>query len=130
MSTRDPEELHRLFADGMNAGDLEGVIALYESRAAFAGPDGVRAAGASAIRERLQSLLAMKPQISPTSSRMVMADDVALLFNRWRITLMAGSGAQPMEGSSTEVARRQADGSWRYVIDNPVIDARLGPTPA
>jgi enoyl-CoA hydratase len=122
MSTRDPEELHRLFAERTNAGDLEGVVALYESGASLVGPEGHHAAGASAIRERLASLLAMAPQISPVSSRAVMADDLALLFNRWRITFGAGDAAAPMEGSSTEVARRQPDGSWRYIIDNPVID--------
>jgi enoyl-CoA hydratase len=128
----DPEQLHRLFAERANAGDLEGLVALYEDEATFVGPDGGSASGSDAIRERLQGLLAMAPSITPTSSRVVMAGDVALLSNRWRITLGAGVGVgvgageselAGLDGAGTEVARRQPDGSWRYVIDNPVLAA-------
>lgn len=34
-------------------------------------------------------------------------------------------GSNPMQGSSVEVARRQADGYWRYVIRNPWGDAHI-----
>jgi len=45
----------------------------------------------------------------------VVADDVALLSNDWT---MEGDGWSAA-ATTAEVARRQADGSWRYVIDNP-----------
>lgn len=49
-----------------------------------------------------------------------MAGDVALLSNRWHMTLGPSDGERAgLEGTSTEVARRQPDGSWRYVIDDP-----------
>ncbi len=120
MPVSNPEDLQRLFAERANAGDLDGLIALYEDGAAFVGPDGEDASGSDAIRERLQGLLAMAPQITPTSSRAVIAGDLALLSNRWRMTLGPGDGERAgLEGRSTEVARRQDDGSWRYVIDDP-----------
>jgi len=34
----DPEDLHRLFAERANAGDLQGLLALYEDGAAFVAP--------------------------------------------------------------------------------------------
>jgi len=40
------------------------------------------------------------------------------------MTFGAGVDSGGFEGSSTEVARRQADGSWRYVIDDP--GSRIG----
>jgi enoyl-CoA hydratase len=122
MSVSNPEDLQHLFAEHANAGDLDRLIALYEDGAAFVGPDGTDASGSDAIRERLEGLLAMAPQITPTSSRAVIAGDLALLSNRWRMTLGPGPGEGEragLEGRSTEVARRQADGSWRYVIDDP-----------
>ncbi len=126
MTARDPQQLAHLFAERASAGDLDGVIDLYEEGAALLGPDGEHAAGASAIRERLQSLLAASPQIEPAGSQqVVMASDVALLVNRWQMTFGGDDRAPTVEGSSTEVARRQPDGSWRYVIDHPVIDNLL-----
>ena len=124
MCVNDPEQLGRLFAERVNAGDLEGLVALYEDSATFVGPDGGSASGSDAIRERLQGLLAMAPRITPTSSRAVMAGDVALMSNGWRMSLGAGDGELAgLDGASTEVARRQPDGGWLYVIDNPALAA-------
>lgn len=128
MSAHDPESLNRLFAERANTGDLQGLITLYEDGAAFVGPDGANATGSDAIRERLEGLLAIKPQITSTSSQVVMAGDLALMSNRWRMTLGSGDGELAgleggLEGESTEVARRQGDGSWLYVIDNPTLAA-------
>jgi enoyl-CoA hydratase len=122
----DPEDLHRLFAELANAGDLQGLAALYEDGAAFVGPDGTDAAGSDAIRDRLEGLLAMAPRITPTSSRAVMAGDIALLSNRFHMTLGPSDGERAgLEGTSIEVARRQPDGSWLYVIDDPASSTVL-----
>lgn len=125
MTTSDPENLHRLFAERANAGDIDGLLALYEDGAAFVGPDGVHATGIAAIRERLESLLALSPHITPISSETVLAGETALISTRWRMTFgnsheqTADTGGAGFEGTSTEVARHQADGGWRYLIDNP-----------
>jgi uncharacterized protein (TIGR02246 family) len=138
MCVKDPEQLGDLFAKRVNAGDLEGMLALYEDSATFVGPDGGSALGSEAIRERLGALLAMEPRITPTTNRVVMAGDLALMSSCWRMTLGAGNGEMAaLDGASTEVARRQADGGWLYVIDNPALtaptptadpDARSGPS--
>ncbi len=41
--------------------------------------------------------------------------DLALLRNDYTVDF----GGQPVSGSTTEVVRRQPDGTWLYVIDNP-----------
>jgi uncharacterized protein (TIGR02246 family) len=124
MCVDDPEQLGRLFAERVNAGDLQGLLELYEDGATFLGPDGESASGTEAIRERLEGLIAMAPRITPTSSRVVMAGDVALMSNRWQMSLGEGDGKLAgVDGESTEVARRQSDGGWLYVIDNPTLAA-------
>lgn len=122
MCVDDPGQLGRLFAERANAGDLEGMLALYEDDATFVGPDGASASGRAAIRERLEGLLAIGPQIIATSCEVVMAGDVALMSNRFRITLGVedGDGAG-FDGASTEIARRQPDGGWLYLIDHPKL---------
>jgi ketosteroid isomerase-like protein len=122
MCVSDPEELGRLFAERVNAADLEGLVALYEESATFVGPDGGSASGSDAIRERLEGLLAITPEVAPTSSQVVMAGDVALMSTRWKMSLGASGGELTVfDGRSTEVARRQPDGSWLYAIDSPTL---------
>ena len=121
MTAQNPEQLGLLFAERIGAGDLEGLLELYEENAALVGPDGATGSGKEAIGERLQGLLAMAPQIEAGESRAILAGDIVLLSSRWRITFGAGEegGQAGFEAKSTEVARRQTDGSWRYVIDDP-----------
>ena len=129
MCVDDPGQLGQLFAERANVGDLEGMLSLYEDDATFVGPDGGSASGRDAIRERLQGLLAIRPQVTATSCEVVIAGDVALMSNRFRITLGAedGDGAG-FDGASTEIARRQPDGGWLYLIDHPklAIEAPAG----
>jgi ketosteroid isomerase-like protein len=42
--------------------------------------------------------------------------DIALLSNAWIFEM---DGAAVARSVTAEVARRQPDGSWRYIIDNP-----------
>jgi ketosteroid isomerase-like protein len=116
----DPRELPRLFAERASAGDLVGLIDLYEDGATLVGPDGVPATGNRAIRERLEQLLAMTPHIVPVRSRAMVVGDIALMSGDWQMRFGADEGGgTSFESSSTEVARRQHDGSWLYVIDDP-----------
>jgi enoyl-CoA hydratase len=123
MTVQDPEQLAGLFAERASAGDLEGLLALYEDGAAFLGPDGEQAVGVEAIRERLTDLLAASPQIDPLGvEETLIAGDIALMRCPWQMTIGEGEGAATVAGASTEVARRQANGGWLYAIDRPAIE--------
>jgi len=124
MSVHDPRQLADLFAQRASAGDLEGMLGLYEPDATLAAPDGVVAPGGDAIRERLETLLAQAPQITPLGGQeVVVTGDLALMISRWRMALGKGTAPATIEGTSTEVARRQADGGWMYAIDRAAIDS-------
>ena len=48
------------------------------------------------------------------------AGDIALLIVDWTIEGTGPEGVPiHIAGTATDVARRGADGTWRYVIDNP-----------
>lgn len=120
MAARTPEEMHRLFSEALNAGDLDGLVAQYEPGATLVPQPGQSVTGSAAIREALAGFLAMRPHITLTTRKIVQAADVALLYSRWGLR-GTGPDGKPvqMEGAGTEVARRQPDGTWRYVLDNP-----------
>jgi len=59
-----PADLARLFLDRANAGDVDGVVALYETDAVMAFPSRETAVGAKAIREVYETFLAHRPTVT------------------------------------------------------------------
>ena len=106
-----PEDLSRLIVARLNAGDIDGVVALYEPDAVLALPDGQVATGTDEIREAYRRLLADRPAFEPgTSLPTLRSGDLALTSSRLA------------DGTVTiEAARQQADGTWLWVIDQPSL---------
>jgi len=106
-----PEDLGRFFIDRANAGDVDGLVALYEAEAVLAFPPGQVTTGSQAICQVYERLLAGKPTFTAGEIRPALRNgDLALTSTR-----LAGGGA------TVEVARRQPDGTWLWVIDQPNI---------
>jgi ketosteroid isomerase-like protein len=107
----EPEDLGRFFVERANAADLEGLVALYEPDAVLAFPPGQVVAGSEAIRRVYTDFLASRPKLTPGDLRPALRlGELALTSTR------LGNG-----GATAEVARRQSDGSWLFVIDQPNV---------
>src|ERR1700754_3541527 len=120
MPATEPEQLHRLFEQAFNAGDLDALMALYEPDAALIPQPGVTVQGRDGIRDALRWFLDRQGQISLDSKLVVRVGDLAYLSNQWSLaggTMPDGSPAE-LGAITAEVARRQGDGAWLYVIDN------------
>jgi ketosteroid isomerase-like protein len=124
-TAKSPTELHDLFAEYLNAGDLEGLAGLYEPHAKLVMPDGAQFSG-SDIRRVLSEFLAVKPEIRILRSRVTHEEDLALMSNDWQLTIVVDDRREVSEGTGIEVARRQSDGSWLYVIDDGASATTLG----
>lgn len=121
MPARKPEECDTLLIEAANRGDLETALALYEPNASFVLDSGQVVTGLAAIREAMQGFLALKPKFTIEVKAVQSGDGgLALLRAKWSLT-GTGPDGKPvtMSGNSTEVVRRQSDGTWRFVIDNP-----------
>jgi uncharacterized protein (TIGR02246 family) len=106
-----PEDLARFFTGRANAGDAEGLAALYEPDAVLVTSGGQLVRGIEAIRDFYAKLLAGRPAFQAGDQRpAVRHDDIALTSSR----LVNGA-------VTAEVARRQPDGSWLWIIDQPAI---------
>ena len=108
-------EIHPAVEAGINDQDLDGLVALYAPDATLVLPDGSTVTGTAAIREQYAGLLEMKAHITMRSRFATEAGDLALLSNEWTLTV----GDESMSAVSAEVARREPDGSWLYVVDHP-----------
>jgi ketosteroid isomerase-like protein len=120
MTARSPEDVDRLFGEYVNAGRLDDLVALYEPEGSLVQPTGT-ATGHAALREALGALLAAKATIRMHVVKVSRGGgDVALLYNEWSATATGPDGAPvSMSGKAREIVRRQPDGSWRFVIDDP-----------
>ena len=116
-----PEAADQLFGERMNAGDLDGLVALYERGATLVREDGTPATGLDAIRTELSGILAAKAHIVMNVKTVRRGgNNVALLYNDWHGTATERGGKTvQIKGCATEVVRRQPDGRWLFVIDDP-----------
>jgi ketosteroid isomerase-like protein len=108
----EPEDLTRLFVERANAGDIDGMVALYEPDAVLAFPPGSETVGHDALRAVFEQLLAHSPHFTeepplPT----VRNGDLAVTSTR----------SSDNTGGRVQVVRRQADGTWRRIIDRPEL---------
>ena len=120
MRAAEPEQIHRVFEQAFNSGDLDGLVALYEQDATLVPQPGVVVEGLDGIRESLRWLLDRNGRITIESKLVLRVDDIAYVSNRWSLTggTMPDGSAADLGATTAEVARRQADGTWLYVIDN------------
>lgn len=121
MPARKPEECDLLLVEALGKGDLEAALALYEPNASFVLDSGQVVTGLGAIREVMQGFLALKPKFTMEVKAVQNGDEnIALLRGQWCLDGTGPDGKpMTMSGNSTEVVRRQPDGTWKFIIDNP-----------
>jgi ketosteroid isomerase-like protein len=115
MKALEPAQASILFERCFADGDLEGLMSLYEEGAVFPTPHGT-STGTDAIRATLQAYLDSGAKLTFGTSLVFAVGDLALMHTPW--TMQMPDGSTP-GGATAEVVRKQPDGSWKYVIDNP-----------
>lgn len=115
MGVRRPGEASKSFEALFGAGDLDGLMDLYEQDAVFTNSRGAHV-GPVAIRNVLQGYLDSGASITMNDSVVFEAGALALVHWSWTMVFPDGRTA---DGATAEVLRRQDDGSWKFVIDNP-----------
>jgi ketosteroid isomerase-like protein len=111
---RDPQDLERLLVSREIAGDVDGMAALYEGHALLDSGEGQLRRGRDAIRQFFSAVVATghKYVLGQQQQAMVCGD------------LALTSTILPDGTVSAEVARRQSDGAWLWVIDRFSVSTR------
>ncbi len=120
-SATSPEQLMAMFAERAAGGDMFGLIELYEPDGVFEPQAGVVLRGTAEIMPALTELASMRPRIDYAGEpHVVIVDDIAIVANSWTMTAELPNGTIHREGGvSADVLRRQPDGTWLVLIDQP-----------
>ena len=103
----DPQDLERMLIARQWAGDVEGMVALFEPDAVIDAGDGQFVRGSEAIRRFFGEVVASGRKFQLGEQRAaLLSGDLALTSTRL-----------PDGSVTSEVARRQVDGTWRWIID-------------
>jgi uncharacterized protein (TIGR02246 family) len=117
-----PEEVLNSVVEGINTGNLDSLMMLYETDACFATQPGQLAKSPETIRQSLRGFTDMKNgKLDLKVKRVLQTSDLALVTSEWSFS-GTGPDGKPVNiaAKSADVLRRQqADGTWRFVIDNP-----------
>jgi ketosteroid isomerase-like protein len=108
-----PELLATRFAEHVAAGDTDGILGLYAEDAVVSLADGREAAGTAAIRAAFEAVLAVGADLGVAvgvSPRVVLAGPLAM-------TSFTGTDGEVR----AQVARREQDGTWRWVRDGSTL---------
>jgi uncharacterized protein (TIGR02246 family) len=119
MPATNPEEICRLFQQYMAEGDLESALSVYDPDAVFLNQSRDVSKGREGLRQELTPLAARKVRFDFKVKQVIETGDIALMHTEWTV-----SGPEPMKVYAIEVARRQQDGSWRWLIGDPFTVSR------
>jgi uncharacterized protein (TIGR02246 family) len=110
----------------VSAGDVEGALVTFEPGAVMLAQPGLPVMGTPALREAFRQFLAINPKITLTGQDTIQAGDIALHTFTWKMAANSPDD-HPFEQArlSNIVLRKQQDGRWLTVIDNPFGDSLL-----
>lgn len=102
-------------------GNITFLITLYEKDAWFASEPGQVINDLNSIRLTLQRFINMGARLEAKVKRVIHASDLALLITEWSITGTESADGTliNLTGRGTIVLRRQLDGTWLMIIENP-----------
>jgi uncharacterized protein (TIGR02246 family) len=117
-----PEDCDRLLIEAMEKGDVETTVALYEPDAVLLTESGDIMKG-DAIRKHNEEFISLKTKTTIDEVKTVISGDGSLATTRMKCTTVYSdpkTGNQVSLFTNTvEVLRKQPDGTWRFVIDDP-----------
>lgn len=98
-------------------GDMETALGCYEKEASIVFGPGKVGVGQQALCNFIQ--FAMSLPVVFTTRNVIEGHDTALHYSAWTSSSVDDKGqAQELGGITTDVLRKQADGSWLIAIDN------------
>ncbi|MGQ0615477.1 MAG: rhodanese-like domain-containing protein [Acidimicrobiia bacterium] len=120
MQAQSPTEVQKLWSTYFDAHDLDALAQLYEPGAAWLTGPGSVLTRRDTVIDNLKAMRAATESLTIGTAQVLQADDLAILYAPWTATVVDSSGERVLStGTTSDVVRRQSDGTWLLAIDNP-----------
>ena len=117
-----PDQIHQAFLQATNSNDVDALVAMYDPDGIAVRLDGGECTGAAAMRAMFSELTEMIRHIDGGTRKVFVAGDLALTSGTWTAEVVLPDGSTVRQsGTTAEVSRRQPDGTWKLVIDDPMF---------
>ncbi len=101
-------------------GIIDEVMQSYERDATVVFEPGKPISDADLLRKMFEAMSGAKPKFSYSGHQVFISGDIAIHIAPWEMSGTAPDGSiMQQEGLSLAVLRKQSDGEWLMVIDNP-----------
>ena len=115
-----PEEVLTYQVQEFNKGNTDFLMALYEKEACLSPRPREIDNDSASIRRSFQGLIDMGAKLQANKKRVLYSGNLALLITEWTLVGKDPSGKSiNLAGRGTIVFRRQPDGNWLMVVENP-----------
>lgn len=117
-----PDQIHQAFQQATNSNDVDALVAMYDPDGIAVQLDGGQCTGVVELRAMFTNLTEMIRHIDGRTRKIFVAGDLALTSATWTAEIVLPDGTTTQQtGITAEVSRRQSDGTWKLVIDDPMF---------
>jgi ketosteroid isomerase-like protein len=122
-----PEASARYFQHCIRSGDVAGALCCFDVNAVYVTEAGRFVQGHEAVRQALEAVAGLKPDLQAKRSAVLITSyNIASWVDEWTLKATLPNGDKlDLTGVSSDVLKRQANGVWTYLVDNPYGAAYL-----
>lgn len=114
-----PESSTTAFLAAITTADLDAATCCFAKDACLVTPDSTAIRGREEIRSILAQLISRRSQIEVLSRSLLVAGEVAMGSERWRISSVGVEGEAFRQTSDSKLVLRYLEGSWKLAIVAP-----------
>ena len=117
----DPQDADEYFLEAVRNGDVKTAMTCFDKEAVYIGKDSKPISGMDNIEKVITELCKMKPDIKVYEHQMSpVGSDMMYWLDKWTMTATDPQGNSiNMKGASANMMRKNADGIWLWLVDNP-----------
>lgn len=116
----NPEGCVKYFRNCIYRGDLKGALSCFDAEATYIERDGQEIKGLSNIEKALEGICSWKPEIKGGKHRVTIVGNLAIWIDKYVVKAKMPNGdPMEMEGLTACMLKRNHDGIWLWLVDNP-----------
>jgi len=110
----------RYFQNCVRNGDVNGALDCFDDEAIYVTGIGTFVTGKENIRKALEQVCGLKPDLQAQRSTGFTVDNITAWVDEWTMKATLPDGPKlEMRGTSSDILKKQPNGNWAYLVDNP-----------